>query len=223
MELQVTSKTFATVDGNQFSDALLMNVDKKTSTNYEGTYYYDEHLEKIRVEATLYSNGYISISEFDKNNNFNGAFGGFISDKSITGMWINKDSKQSYPFYIIENGPLITTDEVVLPKGRIGSYTRVNSNDNVGAYLKIYTEVDGKFKFSINGNWNTHVGLVDGIAEYTDKSRKTGKLHFTDENGSVLDMTFVFNGNNIVVSANDAINGYGGMNVQLVGSYFLSE
>ena len=219
MEFQVTNKTFTAFEENNFSSALLMNVDDKNLTKYEGNYYYDAHKENIRVEATLYSSGYISIAEFDKNNKFNGAFGGFITDKSITGMWSDKDGKLTYPFYIKENGSQVAQDEVTLPKGRIGSYKRINSNASAGAYLTIYTEVDGKFKFNINGNWHDHTGLVDGVAVYTDKSRKTGVFHFTDGAAKGLDMTFVFDGSNIVVSANDAINGYGGANVTLVGSF----
>jgi len=219
MKLQVTNKTFSAVEENKFSNALLMNVDDKNITKYEGNYYYDAHLKNIRVEATLYSSGYISIAEFDEKNKFNGAFGGFISNKSITGMWSDKDSKLSYPFYIIGNGSQIPQDEVTLPKGRIGTYKRINSNASVGAYLTIYTEVDGKFKFNISGNWHDHTGVVDGVGLYTDKSRKTGAFHFTDDTVKGLDMTFIFDGSNIVVSANDAINGYGGANVALVGSF----
>jgi len=219
MELQVTNKTFSSVEDNNFSSALLMNVDDKSLTKYEGNYYYDAHKEAIRVEATLYSSGYISIAEFDKNNKFNGAFGGFTTDKSITGMWSDKDGKLTYPFYIIGNGSQLVQDEVTLPKGRIGAYKRINSNASAGAYLTIYTETDGKFKFNISGNWHDHTGLVDGVAVYTDKSRKTGVFHFTDGTAKGLDMTFVFDGSNIVVSANDTINGYGGANVTLVGSF----
>lgn len=219
MELQVTNKTFSAFEENNFSSALLMNVDDKNLTKYEGNYYYDAHKENIRVEATLYSSGYISIAEFDKNNKFNGAFGGFITDKSIIGMWSDKDSKLTYPFYIIGNSSQIAQDEITLPKGRIGSYERINSNASAGAHLTIYTEVDGKFKFNISGNWHDHTGIVDGVAVYTDKSRKTGVFHFTDGTAKGLDMTFVFDGGNIVVSANDAINGYGGANVTLVGSF----
>src|SRR5665648_29852 len=219
LELQVTSKPFSAFEENNFSSALLMNVDDKNFTTYEGHYYYDAHKENIRVEATLYSSGYISIAEFDKNNKFNGAFGGFTTDKSITGMWSDKDGKITYPFYIIEDGSQGAQNEVTLPKGRIGSYKRINSNASVGAYLTIYTEVAGKFKFNISGNWHDHTGLVDGVAVYTDQSRKTGVFHFTDGTAKGLDMTFVFDGSNIVVSANDAISGYGGANVTLVGSF----
>jgi len=120
-------------------------------------------------------------------------------------MWSDKDSKLTYPFYIIEKGSQVAQDEVTLPKGRIGSYKRINSNTSAGAYLTIYTELDGKFKFNISGNWRDHTGLVDGVAVYTDKSRKIGVFHFTDDNAKRLDMTFVFDGNNLVVSANDAL------------------
>ncbi len=61
MELQVTNNPFSSFEENNFSSALLMNVDDKNLTKYEGNYYYDAHKENIRVEATLYSSGYISV------------------------------------------------------------------------------------------------------------------------------------------------------------------
>jgi acetolactate synthase small subunit len=60
---------------------------------------------------------------------------------------------------------------------------------------------------------------VDGVAVYTDKSKNTAKMHYLREDGKELDITFIFNGNNVDVSANDLICEYGGANVSLLGSF----
>lgn len=187
---------------------------------YNGFYYYDKYQKKIRIDGFLYSNGFISLTEFDENNEENGAFYGLINDNQIIkGAWRNSIAGKKYPFYLhgFESNPEALDLTVLMD--RVGTYLRDDNDLYNTAVLDIYLDVEDKLVFDVFSSVKGDMGMVDGIAYYSDESRNEAVYINEADN---YKMTFKFTGNQVEITAND-VHKYCESNVTLVGSYNLKE
>jgi hypothetical protein len=187
---------------------------------YSGFYYYDKYQKKIRIDGFLYSNRFISLTEFDENNEENGAFYGFINDNQIIkGAWRNSIAEKKYPFYLHDSKSNPEAMDLNVLMDRVGTYLR-NDNDSYNtAVFEIYLDVDDKLVFDVFSSVKGDMGMVDGIAYYSDKLRNEAVYINEADN---YKMTFKFIGNQVEITAND-VHKYCESNVTLVGIYNLKE
>lgn len=220
MELQITNK-------NKFDDfgerILLPNASMDYGIQpeilYEGSYYYDQYMKNIRIEAEAFSNGYFTIYEFDENNEYSGYFGGFLELGNILkGRWDNNKGT-AYPFYLVESTSEINGLDLNVDTNKIGDYyTRGSNNYDYCVHLYIVAASDKKFKFHISGYSKPNIGNIGGVAYYTDESKK--EAIFND--GHNCQINFNFDSNTIKVSCN-GINGYVGAHVRMDGTFEKKE
>lgn len=215
MELQITNKDHFDDIGETYWDPTATMIGEKPVTLYEGYYYYDQYMKNIRIEAEAYSNGYIAIYEFDKNNNYNGSFGGFLESGDILkGTWSNNKGT-TFQFYLTKSTSKIDETNLNFDVNRIGDYYAIGSNKDNFIHLYIIATSDDKFKFHISGYSKPNVGNIGGVAYYTDKSKKEATFYIKEDN---LKINFNFDDKIIKVFITGK-NNYAGVHVRMDGTF----
>lgn len=220
MELQITNKDHFDDIGEMYWNPTATMNHEQPAILYEGSYYYDQYIKKIKIVAEAYPNGYFTIYEFDENNEYSGSFGGFFESGNIlNGMW-NNDKGNTYPFYLVESTSKI--DELNLNvDNKIGDYYTIGSHKDNLTHLYIVSTSDEKFKFHITAYSKPNTGNVGGIAYYTDESKK--EATFYDERNDIK-INFIFDDKTIKVSIiGDYDMKYAGAHVTLDGTFEKSE
>lgn len=217
MQLQPVDKGYITSVNNLYYNSSLTMTGADIVQGFEGYYYYDKYLKSIRVEAVLYTNGYICIREFNDKDRFNGSFGGFLfHDQTIKGMWSGREGNPLYQFCLAKAGTKLSSISPVFDVRKIGNYWREGSTGGYSSCLTVNTVGEGKFKFHISGYSSPNTGDIGGVAMFTDISRRTAVFYNKEDN---LTITFEFYGDMVKVSGNEVLNHYCGMHVPMDGVY----